>query len=348
MSRATISGGAGRVPGGILDIMDLIPFGPDDAAELRDSVAVCNAVAKHDSPWQHPFTEVGMAAALRYGWDLEPRVPFLAVAEGDVVGYASYSISERDNLHLSWLTVEVHPDHRRRGHGTAILDGLVQKSSELGRTSVGIAGWDIDGTTAFAARHGFELGSASINRRQLLAEIDWADVERLRAEALERAADYELVRRTGRTPEDELEALAEMTAAINDAPTDDLDIEDEVFTPQRVRDYETAQLARGGAFHRIYARHRGTGELAGQTVVAVEPDRPQLGDQHDTSVVRAHRGHRLGLLLKAEMMLWLREAQPQLESVDTWNAESNDFMISVNETLGYRIMGRELAFQRTI
>ncbi len=140
-----------------------------------------------------------------------------------------------------------------------------------------------------------------------------------------------------------------MTAAINDAPTDDLDIEDEVFTPDRVRDYETAQLGQSGdGFHRVYARHRGTGELAGQTVVAVQADLPQHAEQHDTSVVRAHRGHRLGLLLKAEMMLWLREAQPGLTEVDTWNAESNDFMIDVNQSLGYRIMGRELAFQKTL
>lgn len=328
--------------------MDLVQFGPDDASALRDCVTVCNAVAAHDSPWQHPFTEVGLAAGLRYGWDLEPRVPFLAVAGGAVVGYASYSTSERDNLHLAWLTVEVHPDRRRLGHGSAIHDALVQRVRELGRTSVGIAGWDLDGTRAFAAKHGFELGSVSVNRRQVLAEVDWSEVERQHGEARRRAADYELIRRTGPSPDEELEALAEMTAAINDAPTDDLDLEDEVFSAQRIRDYETAQLARGGAFHRIYARHRGTGELAGQTVVAVEPDRPQLGDQHDTSVVRAHRGHRLGLLLKSEMMLWLREAQPQLESVDTWNAESNDFMIGVNELLGYRVMGRELAFQKTV
>jgi GNAT superfamily N-acetyltransferase len=328
--------------------MDLIQFGPDDATELRDCVAVFNAVAKHDAPWQHPITEVAMAAQLRYGWDLEPRTAFLAVAEGDVVGCASYSISERDNLHLAWLSIEVHPDHRRRGHGSAIHDAMVEKARELGRTSVGIAGWDLDPARGFAERHGFTLGSVSVNRRQLLAEIDWSDIERLRTQALERAGDYELVRRTERTPDDELEALAEMTAAINDAPTDDLDIEDEVFSADRIRAYETAQLARGGAFHRIYARHRETGELAGQTVVAVESDQPQIGDQHDTSVVRAHRGHRLGLLLKAEMMLWLRETQPQLESVDTWNAESNDFMIGVNELLGYRIMGRELAFQKTV
>ncbi len=328
--------------------MDLVHFGPDDASALRDCVSVRNAVRKHDSPWQHPLTETDVAGNLRYGWDLEPDTAFLPVVEGELVGYTAYSVSDYDNLHLAWLTVEIHPDHRRRGHGSALLEALVARVRDLGRTSVGLAGWDLDTTTAFAERHGFELGSVSVNRRQVLAEVDWADVERRRAEALEHARDYELVRRTDRTPDDELEAVAEMSAALNEAPSDDVDIVVVVFSAQRIRDYETAQLAREGAFHRIYARHRGTGELAGQTVVAVEPDRPHLAEQHDTSVVRAHRGHRLGLLLKAEMMLWLRETQPQLESVDTWNAESNDFMIGVNDVLGYRIMGRELAFQKTI
>ena len=46
------------------------------------------------------------------------------------------------------------------------------------------------------------------------------------------------------------------------------------------------------------------------------------------------------------MMRWLAEAEPQLETLDTWNAESNDHMIGVNERLGYRVMGRELQFQR--
>jgi hypothetical protein len=64
--------------------------------------------------------------------------------------------------------------------------------------------------------------------------------------------------------------------------------------------------------------------------------------------VASHRGHRLGVLLKTEMNLWLRDAQPQLVSIDTWNAESNDHMIEVNEAMGYRIMGRELEFQKTI
>ena len=45
------------------------------------------------------------------------------------------------------------------------------------------------------------------------------------------------------------------------------------------------------------------------------------------------------------MMRWLGEVEPQLETVDTFNAESNDHMVGVNERLGYRVMGRELQFQ---
>jgi peptide/nickel transport system ATP-binding protein len=42
------------------------------------------------------------------------------------------------------------------------------------------------------------------------------------------------------------------------------------------------------------------------------------------------------------------EEEPQLREVDTWNAESNDHMIGVNELLGYRVLGRVLDFQRPV
>jgi hypothetical protein len=64
--------------------------------------------------------------------------------------------------------------------------------------------------------------------------------------------------------------------------------------------------------------------------------------------MRQHRGHRLGLYLKTAMLLWLREEQPQLELIDTGNAESNDHMIAINEQLGYRVMDRELELQKTL
>ena len=77
-------------------------------------------------------------------------------------------------------------------------------------------------------------------------------------------------------------------------------------------------------------------------------ERPGIGHQHDTSVVGAHRGHRLGLLLKASMLQWLAEERAAAGEVDTWNAESNDHMIGVNEQLGCVVMGRRLEFQRDL
>jgi hypothetical protein len=45
------------------------------------------------------------------------------------------------------------------------------------------------------------------------------------------------------------------------------------------------------------------------------------------------------------MLRWLAEAESQVTSIGTWNAESNHHMIAVNERLGYEALGRELAFQ---
>jgi RimJ/RimL family protein N-acetyltransferase len=119
-----------------------------------------------------------------------------------------------------------------------------------------------------------------------------------------------------------------------------------VHPPARVRAYEAAQTSDGNRLYRVLARHRATGELAGHTVLVVDAERPDLGEQHDTAVLAEHRGHRLGLLLKAEMLRWLAEAEPRLRSIDTGNAGSNRHMIAVNQRLGYRVLGEEDEFER--
>jgi GNAT superfamily N-acetyltransferase len=328
--------------------VEILRFGPDDLDRLAAYVEIVNAARAVDSPWDHPATVTETAGRLRHGWDGEPDTPYLGVVDGAPVAVGTVSTGEYDNLHLAWLGVHVRPDHRRRGHGSTMLDALVEEVRARGRTVIGIDGWESEATRGFAARHGFEEKSRSIHRRQVLADVDWVELERLHEDATAAASAYEIVRREGRTPDDELEAMAEMSASINDAPTDDLDIEDEVYSPDRVRAYEEAQLARGKALFRVFARHRETGELAGHTVVVVDGERPQLADQHDTAVVASHRGHRLGLLLKSDMNLWLREVQPQLTEIGTWNAESNDHMIGVNEAIGYRVISRQLEFQKAI
>lgn len=313
---------------------------------VDELVDLQNAGHAVDAPWVHPTTPTTVRGFFHYGWDLEPGRHFVGRSDGRLAALGAVHTSDWDNLDLAWLEVTVHPELRSRGLGSLMADHMCAVAASMGRTKLGADAWDGTAGVGFAERHGFTQRSRAINRRQHLAELSLDRVQQLYGEAEAVAAAYELVRIVGRTPDDLMPAVADLAASINDAPLDELDIEDEVFPPERIRNYETATLGRGHRLYRLLARHRETGALAGHTVVAVEVERPAIGHQHDTSVAREHRGHRLGLLLKTAMNLWLAEAEPRLETVDTWNTESNDHMIGVNEALGYRWMGRGIELQQ--
>ena len=326
--------------------MELVEFGPDDAAQAAVFLELTHATDAVDCPWEPVRTSYRQEMYMRHSWEGEPGRWFVGYDGVEPVATAVVDASDYDNLELAWFTLRVAPGHRRRGYGTTTLRALEDVARGMGRPLLGMDGWDSAATRAFATTHGYEQRSAEIRRVQVLGEAP--DPRPIRDEALAHAGDYELFRVAGHAPADLLPALVDLTAAINDAPLDGLEWEDEVYSPERVRAYEDAQITSGFRFRRLVARHRASGDLAGHTVVVVDEEQPSFGEQHDTSVVRAHRGHRLGLLLKAEMMLWLAQEEPQLERLYTNNAESNRHMIVVNDRLGYRPVGRILEFQRRV
>jgi GNAT superfamily N-acetyltransferase len=329
-----------------MSALQIRPFTPDDAADLRAALEITNTVGAADSPWEHPWLESRFEAFLRRGWDGEAPTPYLATVDDTPVGTAFMFLSERDNTHLAWAWLAVLPDQRRKGYGGQMFERIMADARAKGRTSIGADGWESERAFGFAARYGLERKSQAIMRRQHLAEIEPSQIQKLYDEADEVARDYELVRIAGRTPPELVDAVVELAAAINDAPTDDLDIEDEVYDAPRIRAFEAARLAQGHRLYRLAARERSSGALVGQTVVGVDGERPGFAAQLDTSVQREHRGHRLGVLLKLVMLTWLQEREPQLRVLDTWNAASNDHMIAVNEALGYRVVGRAVLWQR--
>jgi RimJ/RimL family protein N-acetyltransferase len=322
----------------------LVEFGPEDAGHLKAFVELRRAIDAVECPWERVWTEYRQAAYMQHSWEGEPGRWFVAYDGDEPVGTASIDASDYDNLEMAWLSVRIAPDHRRRGLGMQVLRRLEGLAVEMGRPLLSLDGVDNEATRGFAVAAGYERKSAEIRRVQVVA--DAPDPRPILDEVLGHARDYELLRLEGSAPDELLPALVDLTDAINDAPLDDLEWEDEVFSPERVRAYERAQIESGYRFRRVVARHRATGELAGHTVVVVDSEEPTYAEQHDTSVVRAHRGHRLGLLLKAEMLLWLAEAEPQVERIITDNAESNRYMIAVNERLGYHPVARILEFQR--
>ena len=184
------------------------------------------------------------------------------------------------------------------------------------------------------------LGITEVRRVQDLAQIQAGAVTRLRETTTGAASGYSLVRWTGVTPEERTDQVAALHEALNDSPRDAA-VEPTAWTPERVRGRMNARIARSPLRrYSLAAMHDGTGEMAALTSVTVDPDVPDWGHQLITAVSRPHRGHRLGLLVKTEMLDWLAEAEPRLEHIDTWNAGSNQHMIAINETLGYAVSGQ--------
>ena len=143
------------------------------------------------------------------------------------------------------------------------------------------------------------------------------------------------------TPEEERDRVAGLHNAMNDAPREEGWFEDDIWDADRVRDRGDTRVRFGGnRGYAVAAVHAATGEMAALTRVAIDPAYPAWGYQGITAVTRPHRGHRLGLLTKAAMLKWLMEAEPRLERIETWNAGSNQYMIAINEALGYAASGQ--------
>jgi GNAT superfamily N-acetyltransferase len=310
-----------------------------DTRDVAGAVAVYEAARRVDMPSQPIWSTRAFLANVTYGWDADPTDAALQRDKtGRPVGLLQLSLPSWDNTHLGILEVHVDPRDRRQGIGRALFQVGVERLRAAGRTMVLAESVDSAPPVAFAAAMGLERAQDVVQRRQDLAAVDWRHLDTAYDDARSRAVGYELVPLSGRVPEPMQAAVCEMTAAINDAPTDGLDIEDETFTPERLCAFEHMQDLLGRRIYRLVARETATGVLAGVSVVAIDSEQPWHAEQYDTSVVRAHRGHRLGVLLKVGMLRWLREQEPQLREISTWNAASNVHMIQVNELLGYEVL----------
>ena len=236
------------------------------------------------------------------------------------------------------MTLVVHPAHRRRGVGRALLRDAARRASADGRSLLWSETRDGSAGEAFAAAVGAKQGIAAGVRRLDLRTLPAGKVGALRASAAAAAAGYSLVRWTGPTPEEYRASFAQVLNAFNDAPQDE-GVEDETWDADRVRERNDAPVhAMGLRRYTIAARHDASGELAAMSELSVDQEDALWGHQGLTAVTGRHRGHRLGLLLKTAMLEWLAETEPQVERVETGNALSNTHMIAVNRTLGFELV----------
>ncbi len=312
-----------------------------DTAGIRACYGAFLAAQRVDEPEEPLMGERIFGAWFTIGFSGEPREVWLVPgrAPGSVAGWYRLELPDLENLDRANLHLTVHPDERRHGLGRALLRHAGGRAAAHGRTV--LDGGARNGTAGevFARRVGAEPGLVDIERLLEPRKLEDGALAGLREEAQRHAAGYELVTWTGLIPEELIEQMAALYAALGDAPRDP-GVERGKWDAQRVRERVNGLREHFGAReYSVAARHVATGELAALTQVSVDPPDPGWGFQLITAVITAHRGHRLGLLVKVAMLEWLATAEPQLERITTWNAEDNKHMIAVNEALGCTVFG---------
>lgn len=326
----------------------VVELDPEDSGPLmQGALAVENARLAELDPEHDPMNEAAYRARLASNDTISRRV-LLALVDDRVIGTAAVDWwAIEGNTDKLETDVHVLPDHRRRGIGTALLRRVLDAADELDRTAVMAWGPLTDTTRAFWEHAGLSFGQTERRSRLWLADTDPDLMAEWVARRIEHAGDYHLVHWRGPTPSEHVDAMVTLMTAMNDAPDDDLDYADDIWTADDIAGFTEWRQMRGlDSWTSIVVAP--DGEPAGLTTVAIQRHLPRFSFQDDTVVIAEHRGRGIGRWLKADMWQRLRADAPEVEALDTENAESNDPMLAINVAMGFRPVLQSGAWQGSV
>jgi mycothiol synthase len=270
-------------------------------------------------------------------------------AKGNVVGWVGggRSLNEPENAHILWCEVQVHPDHRRKGLGTALFREFVQACEGqhpellfMGMTNDRVAAGE-----SFLKGIGAQPGLPMKTNQLVLADVDRAQVAEW---AKLDPPGYRLERIDDVVPPELVAAYIQASLGINDMPKGDLKMGDWKLTEEQVRDRENWFKQVGTEWWLLVAVDEATGEGAGFSDVTYDPKQPWVIWQQGTGVTRAHRGHKLGLWMKAVMLDRILRERPESRFIRTGNANTNAQMLGINTQLGFRVAWQSMLWQLPI
>jgi GNAT superfamily N-acetyltransferase len=335
--------------------MDVRRIGPEDEAGLAESADVLRASDEELWPDLAGFTLRDIRAFAQFRGRTR-RYQLLAAEEpgGSIIGVGLVERSLRDNLHAMEVTIAVHPSHRRRGAGTALVDAMAELARADGRQVLNSI---VDLPVAVAAGHQSRVFATKVgfvptlagNTRHLTVPVDPARLDSLRevVAGARDAADYRTLTFDAPWPaefvDDECELLRRMST---DEPAGDSAREEEMWDAERLREHEDLRVARGTSKLVAVAQHLPSGRLVAMSELLLAHDTPDQAWQLVTVVHPAHRGHRLGLAVKIANLDALARRAPAARLIVTGNAAVNAPMIAVNDMLGFEVAGEGMFWQK--
>ncbi|MFI8631823.1 GNAT family N-acetyltransferase [Microbacterium sp. NPDC077663] len=282
---------------------------------------------------------------------------WIVLVGGEVVGRVIVDLPAEEGSQVAYWTVELLERVQGRGIGGALHAVVEGTAREAGRTVLqswaehtetspgdaterlaaptGYGEIPLDRPARYYRRHGHTL--EQVDRKSVL-EIEPAlpTVRDLLADAESHADGYHVEQWTLPTPEAYRESFAWAKSRMStDAPSAGLEIDEETWDVERLARHDARFVEGGQTVLVTVAVHETTGAVVAFNELCSGVDPSAATQQMDTLVLREHRGHRLGQLVKCAGILRWRELMPQSSRIVTWNAEENRPMLSINETVGF-------------
>lgn len=331
--------------------MDIRPLDVADDAQMRAAFEILTrdeAVGREDKP---PWTFENFTGMLRSADPGEHREPRVGYVDGEMVAYGLVELFLLDNTDKGWVQVRVHPDHWSQGHGSEMLAHLLAIAHAEGRTQmmadakVPIDEVETHPNSLFYTSQGFIHSNVELVR-YLALPVDDAAIQGWVDQAAEKHPGYRIETFRDEIPAELRAGLFEIWGQLAvDAPTGEVDFEEELMTPERYVEHLATIKAMGRTTLETLAIAP-DGTVAAQSTLSVPVDDDPNVWQWGTFVHREHRGHRLGLATKAVNLRELQKRFPDKTRIVTQNGETNDHMVSINVLMGFELVEASAEYVR--
>lgn len=337
-----------------------------DAADFVDMVRVRNEIYReisgHDD---HSFAADELLPHYHPDPD-EIRLVWLIVDDGVVIGRAGLDLPMHPGSKTGFWLVELLRAHYGRGIASEAYERIERSAREHDRTILqswaehpasdgpvlesptGFGAIPLDRAARFYQRHGYTLEQIErCSSLDLFASREVVD--RLHAQAIAAADGYRVVQWRAPAPAEHAAGYAWMKSRMNtDAPAANLEFDEEVWDAARVARHDATYTGSGRLLQVTAAQHVESGELCAFNELVIGKDRSAASHQEDTLVLKEHRGHRLGMLVKTAGLLSWRNVAPDSPRMITYNAEENRPMLDINEAIGFVPIAYEGAWKKVL
>ena len=315
----------------------------DDEAGIRTWHRAARATHDHDRP-EAPFWHEDEAVHLLRDDDPAERFHVFVAEDsgGTVTGRGIAFVPLVDNLDKLYFELDVVPEQRRAGVGATLVEHVAGIAAAEGRTVLlGQAHLPVDHDAddpvrRFAQRHGFALANTEV-RRTLRLPVPDATIQGWVDEAARHHDGYEILTYEDDVPAPLHPSFVELRNQLAvDAPTGDIDFEAGGLTVE-MHEEQSRRMQETGRRLLVTVAVK-DGAAVAHSTLSVPPGDTELPhvNQWGTYVHRDHRGHRLGLAVKAANLRALQATFPERTLLSTTNSPANGPMLAINELMGFR------------